>query len=179
MKVLKMILLGLLVMVVLVLITALFAGKEYRVEREILIDKEVASVFGYVKQLKNQDHYNKWVMRDPQMKKTFKGTDGTVGFRYDWEGNKEAGQGEQEITGLVDNEKVEISIHFIRPFEGNAKNTIITEPVTDHKTKVISQFQSDVAYPMNIMLLFVNFDDVLGKDLEATLATLKNRVENN
>ena len=38
------------------------------------------------------------------MEKEFKGTDGEVGFISAWKGNKEVGEGEQEIIGLVENE---------------------------------------------------------------------------
>lgn len=177
MKIFKIILSGLLVLIVIVLITALFVRKEYIVTREVVIDRPIGSVFDFVKHIKNQDLYNKWVMTDPAMKKTFSGKDGTMGFRYDWDGNDEAGQGEQEITDLVENKKVEISIHFIRPFEGNATNTITTDEINDNKTKVVSLFQSKVAYPMNFMLLLVDIDGVMGKDLELTLQNLKRHLE--
>jgi hypothetical protein len=37
-------------------------------------------------------------MMDPDMKKTYRGTDGTVGFVSEWESNKkDVGTGEQEI----------------------------------------------------------------------------------
>lgn len=39
-------------------------------------------------------------MLDPNMEKEFKGTDGTVGFIYGWNGNKEGGEGEQEIKAF-------------------------------------------------------------------------------
>ena len=35
-------------------------------------------------------------MADPNMKKSYSDIDGTVGFIYAWDGNKEAGKGEQE-----------------------------------------------------------------------------------
>jgi uncharacterized membrane protein len=45
----------------LLLILALFAKKEYAIGREITINKPAREVFNYVKYLRNQDHYNKWV----------------------------------------------------------------------------------------------------------------------
>lgn len=179
MRVLKFILLGFLSIVALVLLIALFVKKEYVITRDVLVDRPVGQVYDYVRQLKNQDHYNKWVMTDPQMKKTFKGVDGTLGFRYDWDGNEEAGKGEQEITELVENEKVGISIHFIKPFEGDAKNTILTKYVSENQTQVVSEFYSEVAYPMNFMLLLVDIDDVMGNDLDVTLLNLKSQLERN
>src|SRR5476649_899486 len=83
-------------------IVAIFKPEEYVIEREIVIKRPKADVFNYVKLLKNQDHYSKWVMTDPSMKKSFTGTDGTVGFIYAWDSeNKQAGKGEQEIIKLT------------------------------------------------------------------------------
>ncbi len=75
-------------LVALLLIAALFIKKEYNIVREITITKPKTEVFSYIKHLKNQDNYSKWVRMDPNMKKDFRGTDGTVGFIYAWDGNK-------------------------------------------------------------------------------------------
>jgi hypothetical protein len=75
-------------LVALFLIAALFIKKEYNILREIAINKPKTEVFSYVKHLKNQDNYSKWVRMDPNMKKDFRGTDGTIGFVYAWDGNK-------------------------------------------------------------------------------------------
>ena len=75
------------ILIALLLIVALFSKKEYTLEREITINKPKQEVFDYVKLLKNQDHYSKWVMMDPNMKKDFKGTDGNSWFylRLGWQ----------------------------------------------------------------------------------------------
>ena len=78
--------------IALLIIIALFVKKEYSIFRAITINKPRQEVFNYIKYLKNQDLYSKWVMRDPNMKKDFTGTDGTAGFIYAWEGNKQAGR---------------------------------------------------------------------------------------
>ena len=81
------------------LVVALFVKKDYNVEREIVINKSVNEVFSFIKYLKNQDSYSKWAMMDPQMKKTYRGTDGEIGFVSAWESNmKEVGFGEQETS---------------------------------------------------------------------------------
>ena len=40
-------------------------------------------------------------MTAPDRERTFKGTDGTVGYIYAWKGNKDAGEGEKEIKNIV------------------------------------------------------------------------------
>lgn len=175
MKILKKILLGIAALVVIVLITALFVKKSYNVEREITINKPVPEVFAYIKQIKNQDHYNKWVMTDPSMKKEFKGTDATVGFIYAWDGNKDAGKGEQEIKKIDENKRIDMEIRFEKPMEGISQSYMTTEAVAENQTKVKMAFSSKIPYPMNIMCLFI--DNMLGKDMETTLGNLKTILE--
>lgn len=164
--------------IVLLLIIALFSKKDYSVEREIVIRRPKNEVFNYIKHLKNQDHYNKWVMKDPNMKKEFKGTDGNLGFIYAWDGNKQAGKGEQEIIGLREGERLDIEIRFIRPFEAIAKAPYITESISPDQTRLKWGMSSSMKYPMNAMLLFMNMDKLLGKDLEISLEKLKAIIEN-
>lgn len=163
--------------IALLLLLALFTKKSYTIEREIAINKPKTEVFNYLKHLKNQDHYNKWVMMDPQLKKEFRGTDGTEGFVYAWEGNKKAGKGEQEIKRIKEGEKLDVEVRFIKPFEGIANTPFTTETLQPGQTKVKWGMSSQLKYPMNIMLLFMNFDKILGKDLEVSLGNLKNILE--
>lgn len=164
--------------IVLLLLIALFTRKRYTVMRDITINKSHQEVFNYIKHLKNQDHYSKWVMVDPNMKKTFSGTDGNVGFVYAWDGNKQAGKGEQEIKSMVDGKRLDVEIRFERPFAGIAKVPLTTEPLNGNgQTKVTWGMSSEMKYPMNIMLLFMSMDNLLGKDLEASLTNLKGILE--
>lgn len=175
MNILIKILIVIVSIIILLLIIALFTKKEYSLERGITINKPKQAVFDYIKLLKNQDYYSKWVMTDPNMKKDFSGTDGTVGFKYAWDSNmKEAGKGEQTITSITEGEKVNCLVHFIKPFEGDANTYITTTALSPNQTKVTWGFSSKMAWPMNLVMLFVNFEKVLGKDLETSLNNLKN-----
>lgn len=163
-------------LIALILIAALFIKKEYRIERSILISRPDSEVYNYVKFLKNQDYYSKWVMTDSHKKVDFKGTDGTVGFVYAWDSeNKSAGKGEQEIVGLQENKNVNIEIRFEKPFDGVAATQIITDKASENETRVTWTMEGRNKYPMNIMTLFV--DKMLGKDLEISLKNLKNIIE--
>lgn len=163
------------------LIIALFVKKEYTVEREIIINKPKQEVFNYIKYLKNQDNYSKWVMTDPNMKKDFRGTDGTVGFVYAWDSqNKQAGKGEQEIKSIKEGERIDIEVRFEKPFKGIANTPLATEAVSPpnsqrDQTKVKWGMHGTNPYPRNFMNLFML--KMLGKDLEISLTTLKGILE--
>jgi hypothetical protein len=178
MRIIKKILIAVVLLIVIVLITALFTKKEYSVERQITINKPKEEVFTYVKYLKNQDNFSKWASMDPAMKKEYRGTDGTVGFVSAWESDKDdVGKGEQEIRKIANGERIDFGLHFIEPFEGKADAYMITEALSQNATQVKWGFQSKMPYPMNIMLLCMDMEDMIGKDLEIGLNNLKNKLE--
>lgn len=116
MKIVKTILFGIVVLIVIVLVAALFIKREYKVEREISINKSRKEVFDYIKFLKNQNEYSVWARIDPAMKKTFTGVDGTVGFISAWDSKvKDAGKGEQEIKKMKEGERIDYEIRFKDP----------------------------------------------------------------
>jgi len=175
MKILKIILFIIVIIVAVVLLTALFVKKEYSISKEITINKPKQAVFDYIKLLKNQDHYSKWVMQDPNIKKTFSGTDGSVGFVYAWDGNKDAGKGEQEITKITEAERIDTEVRFEKPFAGVAEIYMTTKSTTDNQTKLTWVFNGRNNYPMNFMNLFM--DQFLGKDMQKSLLLLKANLE--
>lgn len=162
----------------LILIIALFSKKSYTLDRSIIINRPIDEVFDYLKHIKNQDFFSKWVMMDPNLKKTFSGTDGTVGFIYAWEGNKKAGIGEQEIKGIIEGKRLDIEVRFKKPFEAIAKTPFTTEAISANETKVTWGTSSEMKYPMNIFLLIANIEKMLGDDIETSLGTLKGILEN-
>ena len=178
MKILKRIGLALVGLVVLLLIIAIFTRKEYAIQKEISINKPKQQVFDFIKYQKNQEHYNPWVMMDPQEKKEYRGTDGTVGAVFAWDSeNSQVGKGEQEIKAIKEGERIDIDLHFIKPFDGRAVSFLTTESTGDNQTKVIWGFNSKMNYPMNIMLVFMDIESILGKQLSNGLNNLKSTLE--
>ncbi len=161
--------------IALFLIIAIFLKKGYNTHSEILINAPCQKVFDYLKQIKNQDNFNKWVMMDPNMKREFKGTDGTIGFIYAWNGNKEAGEGEQEIKAIYEGKSIEMEIRFVRPIAGIAHAKMTTESISDHQTKVTWTTAAPMKYPLNIMLSMIV--KMLEKDMATSLTTLKDILE--
>jgi len=178
MKILKGLLLTVVGIVILALIVALFVKKDYAVERQTTINKPESEVFNFIKHIKNQDQYSVWNSLDPAMKKTYTGTDGTVGFISAWEStNKNVGKGEQEITKITENKRVDMKLRFKEPFETEDEAYIETEGMGANQTNVKWGFKGKMAYPMNLTLLFMNMEDMLGKDLQGGLDKLKTVLE--
>ncbi len=166
------------VLIALVLIIPLLVESKYDVQRDVTINKPNAEVFNYIKYLKNQDNFSKWANMDPDMKKTFEGEDGTVGFVSGWESeNPDLGRGEQEILKITEGERVDYELRFYEPFEATDNAFMSTESVDASSTKVVWGFNGEMPYPMNIMLLFMDMDSQLGPDLEQGLNDLKTLME--
>jgi hypothetical protein len=178
MKTLKKIVIVIAILIAIPLVIALFVKKDYTVEREITINKPKTEVFDYIKYLKNQDHYSKWATMDPAMIKTYRGTDGTVGFVAAWESKKDdVGTGEQEIKKITEGEKIDFELRFIKPFESTSLAYMSTEAISDNQTKVKWSFNGHMKYPMNFMMLFMDFDKMIGDDLQTGLNNLKIELE--
>lgn len=178
MKALKIIGIIIIGLVAVFLITALFVPKEYSVTKEVVINKSNSDVFNYLKYLKNQDNFSVWSKADPNMKKEFTGTDATVGFISAWDSdNKDVGKGEQEIIKIDEGKRIDFELRFIKPFEETDYAFFTTEAVDSSTTDVVWGLNGKMTYPMNIMLLFLNMEELLGKDLETGLNNLKNILE--
>lgn len=177
MKTLKKILLFILLLIVALLVVGLFTKKDYVITKEVTINKPKQQVFDYLKLLKNQNEFSKWAKMDPNMKKDFKGTDGTVGFISMWEGTDDVGKGEQEITAIKEGEKIETEIRFIEPFESKAKGIMAVTAVDSASTKVSWSFDTHMNFPMNLFGLVMGMESSIGDDLQVGLNNLKTLLE--
>ncbi|MES2431084.1 MAG: SRPBCC family protein [Bacteroidota bacterium] len=178
MKFLKKLFFGILILIGLALIIALFTKKDYAIEREIVINKPSGEVFNYIKYVKNQDNFSVWNQRDTAMKKDYKGEDGTVGFVYAWDSEKkEVGKGEQEIKKITEGQRVDFELRFKEPMEATDTAYMTTTPVSDASTKVKWGFSGRMPYPFNLMLVFMDMDKMIGGDLQSGLNNLKTKME--
>ncbi len=178
MRILKLLFFGIIGIIALLLVAALFVKKDYAVQREIVINKPKQQVFDYIKLLKNQNNYSKWAGMDPNMKKEFTGTDGTVGFISAWDSEKsDVGKGEQEIKKIDEGNRINYELRFIKPFKSTSDAYMSVESTSESATKVKWGFSGKWDYPMNIMGLFIDMDKEVGSDFQIGLQNLKGILE--
>lgn len=159
------------------LILIIVAPKDYTASRSIIIDRPIGEVFQYLKYVKNQDHWSPWKKKDPNMTQEYIGEDGEVGFTSKWKGNKDVGEGEQEILSIVKNESIESQLRFFKPWKSQSIGTLLVAKVEENQTLVTWGFSGKTPIPFNIFMLFFNFDQSVGKDFEEGLAELKKILE--
>jgi hypothetical protein len=166
------------VIIAVTIIAALIIGTQMNLEMNVIINKPIKLVFEYLRLMKNQDNFSVWNKADPEMKKDYKGIDGTVGFVYSWDStnNKNVGSGEQEITLIDEEKRIEYEVRFIRPMQNVAKTAFVFNSINDNQTKVQWGFYGKMKFPMNIIKpVFVK---LIRNDLETGLQNLKNILEN-
>jgi hypothetical protein len=179
MSIVIIILLAIAVLLAIVFIAAMFAPSEFSVYSVTVINKPLPAVFNYIRLLKNQERYNKWVMQDPNLTRDFTGTDGTVGCIYYWDSKMgSVGKGEQEITQINNDVRIDWAIRFKKPFENEAGAYMETTAVTPTSTNVKWVFTGKLTYMMKVMHIVLSLKKMLTKDLSTSLQNLKGILEN-
>ncbi|MDF4202704.1 SRPBCC family protein [Maribacter sp. SA7] len=161
------------VIVALVIILALIAPKSYQVSRSIELEHPPEQIWPHLKFLKKQQQWSPWARKDPDMELIFTGIDGEVGATSHWNGNKEVGEGEQEITRIVEGERIEQDLRFLKPYKSQSDCYMNLESLEGNRSKVTWGFAGNNKFPMSIMMLFMSMDKMVGKDFEAGLENLK------
>ena len=162
----------------LLLLIALFAfvvTTAFEHKAEIVIDRPKAEVFDFLRLIKNHDEWSIWGKADPGMKQDFKGTDGTVGFIEAWDGNRRAGKGNQEITKIIEGERIETIFRFEKPFKLTNDVYFTTTTVDGNKTKVVWCVSGNSPRPFN--LLFPVMKASMLKGFNQGLTNLKTLLE--
>jgi hypothetical protein len=160
------------------LVTALFVPKSYVVERELTVAAPRTEVFDFLRLLKNQDAFSVWAEMDPYAENYYEGTDGTVGFVSGWRSDSaNVGHGEQEITAIEAGSQIDYELRFFKPFESTSQASILTSDAPAGGTRVQWSFQGKMSYPTNLLLLFMDMEEMLGKDLQGGLDKLKQVLE--
>ena len=157
MKILKYLLFTIIGLTLIIFALSLVLPKSFHAEGTTEINRPIDEVFDYVKYIKNQENYGVWFKMDDNIQKKYSGTDGTVGFTYEWESEK-VGNGKQVITKSIENERVEMDLYF-EDSEDAAKSYISTESIDSNSTKVIWAIDGKMPIPFNVMGLFYDMNN--------------------
>lgn len=174
-KLLKILGVGILGIIMLILVVPLFVSKGYTVEESIVINAPKSMVYDYISDFNNFHEWSPWQDRDPEMITTISGDGKSVGSKYEWEGNKEAGKGSMEIVNM-DEDRVDIDLIFAEPFESESFTQYRFEE-TESGTKLIWYMEGEMPYPMNILNLFSVMKKAIGADYREGLETAKSNLE--
>lgn len=173
---LKAIALVIIVAVAGVLILAALQPDSFRIERSTRIQAPPEKIYQLINDLTRWEAWSPWERKDPQMTRRFGSVTAGKGATYAWAGNKNVGEGEMQIIEAVPATRIEVALHFIKPFE--ARNTAaFTLTPKDGETEVAWAMYGPSPFLSKLICLVFSMDRMVGPDFEAGLAGLKRIAE--
>ena len=159
-----------------VLILAAMKPDTFRVQRAASIKAPPEKIFPLINDFHRWSSWSPYENIDPALERSYSGAAGGKGAVYEWVGNMQAGQGRMEITEASHPSRVTIKLDFVKPIEGHnvAAFTLIPE---GRATKVSWTMDGPTPYVGKVIGVFVNMDNMIGKDFETGLANLKSIAE--
>jgi len=174
---LKKILLGLVVVIVGVLGFAATRPDDFRIERSLAIGAPADVVFAQLTDFHKWGAWSPWDKLDPAMKKTYGGTENAVGHTYTWEGNKDVGKGKMTIAALDAPKSLTIKLEFQEPMAATNDTIFTVAPKGENGVTVSWAMTGHNNFVSKLFSVFMNIDEMVGKDFEKGLAALKTSSE--
>ncbi len=78
---------------------------------------------------------------------------------------------------IDEGKRIDFELRFFSPFESTDPAFMSTEAVGANQTLVQWGFDGHLDYPMNLMFLFLDFETMIGNDLNQGLKQLKQELE--
>jgi uncharacterized protein YndB with AHSA1/START domain len=173
---LKIILLVIVALVAGILIYASTKPNTFSIVRKLKINASPEKVFAEINDFNRWKLWSPWETKDPAMQRTFSGAAVGVGTIYEWNGNKNVGQGRMEITESETPQKIIIKLDFFKPFEAHniAEFTFAKE---GDGTLITWEMHGPQIFMSKLMCIFMDMDKMVGNDFEAGLINLKKLAE--
>ena len=159
-----------------VLMLALRKPDTFRVQRAATIDAPPERIFPLISDFRQWTAWSPWEDWDPDLQRNYSGAASGQGAVYQWKGNRNVGSGRMEILDAPPPERIVIKLDFISPFEAHntAEFTLLPQ---GGSTNVTWLMHGPAPLMSKVMQVFMNMDNMIGKDFAAGLARLKRVAE--
>ena len=159
-----------------VLILASRKPDTLRVQRAASIHAPPQKIFPLVSDFREWRAWSPYEDRDPGLRRSYSGAASGKGAIYEWNGNRQVGSGRMEILDAQAPQKVVIKLDFLKPFEAHniAEFTFVPQGDT---TNVTWLMHGPAPFLSKLMQVFIDMDNMVGKDFAAGLANLKRIAE--
>lgn len=163
--------------IVLMLAYASTKPNAFQIQRSATMNAPPEKIFALINDFHQWPIWSPWEKIDPNMKRTHSGASTGLGAIYEWEGNKQVGQGRMEITESTPSSKIVIKLDFIKPFESH-NTTIFALDEHGASTNVSWTMHGQQPFMFKVMTTyFFSMDKLVGKDFEKGLAQMKTAAE--
>jgi hypothetical protein len=164
------------VAIAIVLILAATKPARFSVQRATIVKAPPDAIFPLINDFHQWGTWSPYETKDPAMKRSYSGAAAGKGAVYAWDGNKNVGSGRMEILDTSVPTKIVIKLDFFTPFEGHNTAEFTMLPQGD-ATNLTWLMHGPAPFMSKLMQVFMNIDNMVGKDFEVGLANLKRITE--
>lgn len=158
----------------------LIAGRpdEFKVTRSATLNTPAENVFPHVNDLHKWEAWSPWAKLDPNAKSVFEGPAEGVGAIMRWSGSKKIGEGSMTITESRPGELIRFKLEFLKPFKATDTAEFTFNSKGNQTTVTWSMFGRNNFFS-KLFGLFVNCENMVGRDFEKGLTAMKSVAETN
>lgn len=164
--------------IVVVLVLALTKPDTFEVARSAAIKAPPDRIYPLIEDLHRWTAWSPYEAKDPAMKRSYSGAARGKGAVYGWDGNSNVGSGRMEIADAdaAAPTRIVLKLDFFTPFEAHNTGEFTLQPQGE-VTNVTWSMRGPAPLMSKIMQVFLNMDEMIGKDFAIGLANLKSIVE--
>ena len=163
----------------LIVVLAIIAGvksPEYKISREISIIAPADKIFPHINNPKLGDVWMPWRESDPKVQIAYAGPEFGLGAKSTWTSEGSMGTGYAEIVESIDNQIVKTNLAYTKPMTMNQTAVLELKPM-DQTTQVVWSVEGKNNFLFRLIGLFIDVDEIVGKDFEKGLSNLKKITE--
>lgn len=148
----------------------------FHVERSTTIQASAERLHPLINDLQRFNTWNPYARKDPAMQGQYSGPSAGPGAVYEFQGNKDVGKGRIGITASSAPSSVTMQLDMFEPFEGHNVVTFSLVPEGE-ATRVTWAMDGPSPFVARLIGVFMNMDQMIGRDFEAGLSLLKSQAE--
>jgi hypothetical protein len=147
----------------------------FQVARTATVQAPAERLHGLIADLHQFNTWNPYEKKDPQLRGEYRGPSAGPGAAYHFQGNRDVGRGSLEILASTP-QRITMQLHMIDPFE--ARNVLeFTLAPAPEGTQVTWSMRGASPFLARLIGVFIDMDQMIGRDFEAGLGALKQRAE--
>ena len=152
-------------------------GSPFTITRSQVIAASAERLHEFVDDFHQWRAWSPWEDLDPSLERSYSGPDSGIGATYSWKGNKRAGSGTMEITGLAP-DRVDIHLVFTQPWQADNQVSLVMTPAQAGGTEVTWTMSGEhTGGVRGLLMKLMPMDKMVGRDFEKGLTRLKGLAE--
>lgn len=148
---------------------------EFEITRSIVVDVPRERVHALVDDFREWVQWSPWEDLDPELQRSYSGSETGSGARYEWSGNKKVGSGRMTIEASAP-ERIDLTVEFVSPWKAVNPTTFLFEPAGE-ATRVTWRMKGNNRGLMAVFAKLFSIEKAVGADFERGLAKLKAAAE--